>query len=78
MSGGFLGRALGLGRALLLRGFGGGTGAPPATNRIPCVTVSAPYSAIDVAVSGPVPPFDPAVSAPHCSLDLSVSAPRPC
>ena len=78
MSGGFLGRALGLGRALLLRGFGGGTGEAPTTNRIPCVSVSDPYSAIDVAVSGPVPPFDLAVSAPHCSLDLSVSAPRPC
>lgn len=35
MSGGFLSRAFGLGRQLLLRGFGGVSDAPPAVTPVP-------------------------------------------
>lgn len=51
MSGGFLGRALGLGRALLLRGFGGGTGAAPTTTGRPCAHLGAPVRVLAAAPS---------------------------
>ena len=38
---GFLGRAFGLGRALLLRGFGGGSGVAPVVTGRPCAHLGA-------------------------------------
>jgi hypothetical protein len=53
MSGGFLGRALGLGRALLLRGFGGGTGdAPVVTSQPGCMTLTVmPLASMSLTVT---------------------------
>ena len=79
MSGGFLGRAFGLGRALLLRGFGAGSGdAPVDLDRIPCLTISAPYGLVDVALSAPVGLVDLTIYAPRGIVDLTISAPQEC
>ena len=68
MSGGFLGRALGLGRALLLRGFGGGTGAPPTTTGRPCAHLGAPVRPLAAPPSTARRPLTAAPSAPLRTL----------
>ena len=74
MSGGFLGRALGLGRALLLRGFGGGSGAPPPVTGRPCAHIGAP---IRVLTAAPSTPLRTLTATPGAALRTLTAMPGP-
>ena len=54
MSGGFLGRAFGLGKALLLRGFGGAGGGPAPVVYLPCPLLSTTPIGNTIVESSPI------------------------
>ncbi len=76
---GFLGRAFGLGRALLLRGFGASSGdAPVVQHRLPCVEVGAPVALLAVTIGAPVALLACEPGAPVPLLSLTIGAPEAC
>lgn len=76
---GFLGRAFGLGRALLLRGFGASSGdAPVVQHRLPCVEIGAPVPLLACTIGAPVSLLACAVGAPSPLLAVTIGAPEAC
>ena len=76
---GFLGRAFGLGRALLLRGFGSSSGeAPVVQHRLPCVEIGAPVALLACTIGAPVALLACTIGAPAPLLAVTIGAPEAC